>query len=426
LPIFLVSDRWDEINLPVYARLLARKQIVGGVSLAMLNDASECARVRYDIRRAVKVAWGVAATSIGPDDDLRVLHMSDLQFGAEWVAKTDPEVAGDRIINDLFQALPTAATGRVLNPHILAVTGDIAQHGEPRELLYGFEFLERLRKKLSVPRDSCFVIPGNHDVSVPLASSHLIDYSFGKPFAAGGRRSNPRVATTGLEMRGLERFGLVPFYEACDFFTGRHDWTQRSRIRDVPAVWFHGRAFVPFGLSILGLNTVTLLGPEDPSRAEVPQWAVNSISENLEAFKLEVVGAETAVHLVLLHHSPWRGLGDRTLGNDGELLLSQLGKHGHCVFLFGHIHTAVSNVRTYTAQSKRQALFISSSTVSLASAARPEDSLRGFNLISLERKQDVVVSARVQRFDFTGLEYRAAPEQLFKKDEKTGWLASGT
>src|SRR5262245_12621975 len=28
LPIFLVSERWDELNLPIYAQLLRRKRIV--------------------------------------------------------------------------------------------------------------------------------------------------------------------------------------------------------------------------------------------------------------------------------------------------------------------------------------------------------------------------------------------------------------
>lgn len=426
LPVFLVSDRWDQLNLPLYRRLLQRKRIVGGVTLAMLSDLSECARVRLDIQRAVGEAWGIASTGLGPDDDLLVLHISDLQFGDEWASGEDnQEVAGDRIVNEVFQALPTGNDGRAISPHILAVTGDIAQRGEPREFQIGLVFLQRLRARLKIRQECCFVVPGNHDVSLPLASSHLVEYAFGKPFGFSKRMSNPKL-TEGLETRGLNRFGLAPFQEFCRAFTHRSDWTYELGTGTEPgtSTWFQSSFYAQFGLSILCINTVSFLGPEDPSRVEIPERTVISVTERLDACREQEMNTDQVVHLVLLHHSPWRDIGDRTLKEDGDFLLTQLSKHGDCVFLFGHIHEALANVRTYTAHANRQALYVTSSTASLAAQARPEDSLRGFNLLRFQRQADVITGARVQRFEYKGLEYKIAGEADFKRDPEVGWVRS--
>src|SRR5262249_34927642 len=186
--------------------------------------------------------------------------------------------------------------------------------------------------------------------------------------------------------------------------------------------WFQSSFYTHFGLSILGINTVSFLGPEDPSRAEIPERTVNSVTERLSACRQQVMRADQLVHLVLLHHSPWRDIGDRTLKEDGDFLLTQLSRQGDCVFLFGHIHEALANVRTYTAYAKRQALYITSSTATLAAKARPEDSLRGFNLIHFERQADIVIGARIQRFEYRGLEYRTAAETTFERDSDLGWI----
>ena len=226
LPIFVVSSHWDSLNMPIYQELIRRKQVKGGFSLRLLEDTSECGRVRFELERAVKEAEGLAAISLNPNEDLLLLHLSDLQVGATWVAEKDTKAAGDRLVNEVFQALPTSISGNATAPHLLVVTGDVAERGEPAELRAGFGLLSKLRSRLEISREGCFVVPGNHDVSLALASSHLIDYSFGSPFAVEAEPRNPRTAATTRE-RGLDRFGLVPFQEACSAFTGRGDWEPR-------------------------------------------------------------------------------------------------------------------------------------------------------------------------------------------------------
>jgi len=426
LPIFLVSSHWDNLTMPIYRDLISRKQIVGGVSLRLLDDISECARARLDLVRAVQDARGFAATSLGPDEELLLLHLSDLQVGAPWVGGGgDLQAAGDQLVNEVFQALPTAPNGKAVAPHLLAVTGDVAEHGEPAEFRAGFGLLEKLRSRLGVSREGCFVVPGNHDVCLPMASSHLIEYSFSSPFALGGKSRNPRTVAES-RMRGLDRFGLVPFQEACSAFTGRGDWNARVEFDadTQPTSWFHSQAFAALGVSLLGINTVTRLGPEDPANAQVSQTVVNQIASRLDAIRQRETGYRDLVHLVLLHHSPWAGMGDPTLhGNGGEYLLSQLERFGDCIVLFGHIHTPITNVHTYTLLSSRQALFASPSTATLRSASRPEDSLRGFHLITLERRNDMVTGARIKQFEYSGFQYQARGETAFRRDRLTGWVA---
>ena len=425
LPIFLVSNKWSDVFLKIYDRLLRTKQIVGGTTIESLERADERAKVRFEIANAVRVAWGIAQASLGPDDELLVLHLSDSQFGGTLVSGAD-ETAAQRIVTEVFDALPKTPDGFVVKPQILVVTGDIAQHGEPEEFAVGLRFLTLLRDKLRIPREGCFVVPGNHDVSLRLASARHLSYDFKRGFAIEDQLSacNPTLARDPT-VRGLQRFGLAPFRDFCRAFTGRDDWaldTQGDGGQLERATWFSSALFSAFGLQILGLNTVSLLGPEDPARAEVPQTSITAISTHLDCLREQSPFARQTLNLVLLHHSPWSGLGDRALGSDGAFLLTQLESRGDSIVLFGHVHEHYANIQPYTGHAERQVLYVTASTVAQGARARPEDSLRGFNLLHLHRSQDLVTGARIEIFTYQGGRYRPRETKEFSLNPARGWV----
>ena len=75
--------------------------------------------------------------------NLRLIHISDLHFGAQSAGALDA----------LREAL------RALNPSLLVTTGDLTQRGRPEQLRAAREFLDSVQ----VP---WLATPGNHDLPV--------------------------------------------------------------------------------------------------------------------------------------------------------------------------------------------------------------------------------------------------------------------
>lgn len=422
MPVFLVSDKWDRLTLPILDRLLRSKKVVGGLTVNQLERPEERSKARFEIAKACRDVWGWAHTELDPDASLTILHLSDLQFGGP---SASPSVAehGARIAAELFDSLPLMSDGYALKPQILAVTGDVAQVGAPSEFKEGLRFLRILQRELAIPIESCFVVPGNHDVSFPLAAAPYLSFDFRSPFSAalGAKDSNPRVVHSATA-DGLDCYGLAPFYDFSRSLGGRDEWTPQATA-DCPLkrpTWFTSETYVHLGVRIIGLNTVGLLGPEDPSSPKIPEDAVIALGNHLDRVRARPLGRE-AVNVVLLHHSPWAGIGKESLGADGEFLLSRLASRGDAIILFGHIHQQIASVRPFTAGHDLQAVHASASTLALAARARPEDTLRGFNLLQLNRSGGAVVGAEIAAYSFLNAQYTCLGIKKFQREPGRGW-----
>ena len=82
---------------------------------------------------------------------LRLIHISDLHFGAQ----------SDGALDALREAL------RALDPALVVATGDLTQRGQPEQLRAARDFLDSIQ----VP---WLATPGNHDIPV-LPWRRLID-----------------------------------------------------------------------------------------------------------------------------------------------------------------------------------------------------------------------------------------------------------
>lgn len=94
---------------------------------------------------------------------IRILHLSDLQFGGVDHSKLGLEA------NFCADAVTTEW---VNGPTFIVITGDIAEYGLPNEYQAAETWLEALIARFTgfpFPSRQILLVPGNHDVCLPLA-----------------------------------------------------------------------------------------------------------------------------------------------------------------------------------------------------------------------------------------------------------------
>jgi predicted MPP superfamily phosphohydrolase len=89
---------------------------------------------------------------------LRWVHLSDIHF--KWSDKLDQESGLRQIEKDIETKKKSGWA-----PDLIFITGDLANAGYEDEYAIINEFLEKLRKKLILPKSHFFFCPGNHDVN---------------------------------------------------------------------------------------------------------------------------------------------------------------------------------------------------------------------------------------------------------------------
>ncbi|MCH7527749.1 MAG: metallophosphoesterase, partial [Planctomycetes bacterium] len=102
---------------------------------------------------------GRAASSMA-DGPIRILHLSDFHLSAERRWDSDPVLAG---LAEIIGGL----TGKGLGPDVVAITGDIADKGRPKDYEEARRWIDKgLRPALPprFPDSRILIVPGNHDV----------------------------------------------------------------------------------------------------------------------------------------------------------------------------------------------------------------------------------------------------------------------
>ncbi|MCC6130577.1 MAG: tetratricopeptide repeat protein [Acidobacteria bacterium] len=97
------------------------------------------------------------ATAGGETGVVRILHLSDFHFSDAKRWDQDPVM---RALLDDVEGLVKAGLG----PHLIAVTGDIAQSGQRKEYARASEWFTELLKRTKLAPTDLLLVTGNHDV----------------------------------------------------------------------------------------------------------------------------------------------------------------------------------------------------------------------------------------------------------------------
>jgi predicted MPP superfamily phosphohydrolase len=242
---------------------------------------------------------------------LRWLHLSDLHFHGDedWDHRT--------VIKALLRQAETLKDDG-LAPDLVFITGDVAWKGKRGEYEQAQRFLTQLGKVLELdPRESFFIVPGNHDVDRD-AIGPMDDT------LVAGFKNQEAVERTLGHPKTMELLGqrLVEFYAFTERFLGPARGLHEQRPWRVDERQIRG-----LDVGVLQLNSAWISGADDTPGLIVGNAQVQSALEE---------ASDAFLRIVLVHH-PVADLRDF----DRQVLESLLPAPGGAHFLLrGHLHRA--------------------------------------------------------------------------------------
>lgn len=250
-PVFLVTNQWskrDSVVSREFSGALGTGSPVSRIlpwSRFCPDSATEDARTealestREDILLDIDRWQGMAGFALGERDELRILHLFNLQFGVpdhRHLAPMEPAV--------LARALRKIESG----PHLIVVSGNLTYSGLPSEFTRAHEWLVALSSELwsnDSPDAHVFIAPGSRDVNRVLAMAG--EYSY-----IAERKELTRLARAldDERRRELGAFALAPFQRFSVPFMSARQW---STLRATPTAIVESR-FRRFGIRLFGVS----------------------------------------------------------------------------------------------------------------------------------------------------------------------------
>ena len=402
-PIFIASDRWGDGSLKKFQESLVNEYVQGTINLDPKGgDSGQCSApnnelVTTQIEAALVRSMGGIALDISPNEDIQMLHLSDLHMGARWNEgiSTDPQV-WEMKVQALKQEIDFCCSQPRMNykrPSLVVVTGDITQTGSLEQFADAQAFMGMLLDSLHIPKHACFICPGNHDVFMPSAAQSLLTfvppskedrnpYIKAKAQSTAKKGNDVNLDLTDRQVnfahaRGLNP-GLCNFRQFFHAVTGKDEWSiNLQKPQGNGNVYCHSGLFSFHGLNIFGLNTVNELKPEN----FVSDTELHSVhAGSLAACMKEIQGQfPNNLNILFSHHPIMRN------GLNAGVCEGLIGSQN--LILFGHRHKRFEHLDT--ADNEDAGGFIYSCAPSVA--LRPGDGDTyfevGFNTVTIKRDQ---------------------------------------
>jgi len=309
-----------------------------------------------------------AVSSIPPSS---VLHLSDLHFGTlEQATLWCGQLAED------LRELDCARLDAVI------LSGDISNRAAPDEYDAAKALLAGLMAELDLPADRIILVPGNHDLSWPLAQD---------AYRLERREGHSGTLTDGLyidrgeivEVRSEEAYRrrfepFSAFYGAVKGQPYPLEYAQQAILQHFPEQ----------KLLFLGLNSAWQLDHHFKLRAAIHGGALSDA-----LFRIRTTPEYAGCLKIAVWHHPISGDGDDRLRDTG--FLEQLAKAGFRLALHGHVHQARNELFRYdmSAGDRRLDLVCAGTFGAPASQWVPGYPL-GYNLLRFGRGKVIVETRR--------------------------------
>ncbi len=395
-PMAVVSVRWGSDNIGEVRRAFEKpncrtflhwRDIEGDET----NGYARRGDIGYPIESIIRMLADSKKLDINhnldQNEELRIVHISDVH--AKRQQQEDEQDFEQRMINDAQNCARV-----ILNhwndksPAFIAFSGDVTEYGSPEQYKMAEKWIEYFFKRLNMgelPSRKLLYVPGNHDINIRLAIASRIEPNIVNNIL------NPEITDT-EQQSDLVNYAFIPFRNYL------------SRIANCPLLddnpesqqfgWIESK-FRHLGVIFYGVNT------SQPSSSTLPKphidlKSLNQLGEHLHKFS----ETDHAVVVGLGHHSPVAvAQNDGAVDNLSDFKRFFLGLGKTHIFLHGHVHeTRVEDVAI------DQSRLIVSGAPSFAEGAnrRPEDTLRGINLLTLQRENNKVKSLKIDTYNWLG------------------------
>jgi len=219
----------------------------------------------------------------------------------------DPNYVG--LFEEFLEGPETKQGGAI---DLLCITGDISNGAHADEFRLADSVIERIAKKLNIPDESIFFVPGNHDVHWPVMQLAPSDFWEAMKYAP-------------LLQKTLKFHTYLSHKKAGAFDEHPHF-----------VLWDHPKAFV------IAINSAAYDGPEVKNHAGIfKQSSVDALKQMLQ---LELPANDERLRLCLIHHHPIQysepspDAQDVSILTNAENLLNTLTEFKFDLLLHGHKH----------------------------------------------------------------------------------------
>jgi hypothetical protein len=373
-PVGLISSHWapsfEELRLTLHEYPNDVAQLFTWEDLEVVDRRG---LVVIWLEKAIRERLGYGTVVLNEREPLRILHLSDLQFGGALPTDfvTETHLIAEKI-RQIWQSPPT----------FIALTGDAAEHGLPSEFAMAKDWLEDLARNLDPKgwsRERFLIIPGNHDLCWPLGWSAKVDI--------GARR----FSESSVRDSSLLPYALEPFRKFASELNGEVHWIGDKNY------WVLGK-HRHLGVIFYGYNTCEDVDEWCEPRKAIMDPTFGRMFAEVRKYRSE---ADGALILGLMHH-PVLGEPKDTIVNPQVLYKNISTEPSTVVILSGHFH---DDGWKQQESGSGSLLELTASTVARGESHRPADSARGLSLIELRRENYRVSAVSVThcQFDRTGL-----------------------
>lgn len=403
IPIALLSGRWDLTNAEQIDEAWKKPNCRTFLHWRDINPEGN-GQIDYAVRAFVSMIADKenldTQLNLGPDEPIRILHISDVQTGGydDKSLKLEASRCADHILQHWSESRPT----------FVAFTGDVSEHGNPAQYTAAKDWIKYFFARLrlgNIPARTLLYVPGNHDVNLPLAAAARIKLGPDKKTGELGMTISPTI-----QQAELVDYAYTPFL---NFLKEITDCPMlRRHTYDNSMAWVESR-FRHLGIVFYGLNTAQPANSYGLPSREVSSNALAMIGEELEKV-VTGVGGKLPLVIGLGHHCPVSASADNAVDNPEEFEKFFRGRVKTGLFLHGHSH---DHALTYFSSDGLRIVRSCATTLTKKEEARPKDSLRGFNLLELARKDHEVVSLSACSFGWVGTD--------IKELKKDAWVRKG-
>jgi len=388
LPIAILSGQWDNTNS---TEINDAWQHPSCRTFLHWRDIDPAGNGQLDF--AVRALTSMIADNeridsqfhIGYDDPLRIVHISDVQAGGfdDKALRLESSRCADRIL-EYWRDAP---------PSFIAFTGDVAECGRPGEYESARNWIAYFCERMEMgplPTSRILYVPGNHDVNLSLAAASRLKI---RPNKRTGKLS---ITVVGDQQEDIIRYAYAPFRQflseicTCPFLS--------LDANDQNLAWVETR-YRHLGVMFYGINTAQPASAFALPDRRVDSDALTLIGDELGAIVGSYGEDSPPVVIGLAHHCPISAGEDSAVSNTENFETFFRKRAKTALFLHGHIH---KHDIEYRSGDGLRMVRSCATTLTKPAKARPDDSLRGFNLLELRRENHVVKSLLGTSFGWVG------------------------
>ena len=419
IPIVLISQKWNDRNgspLEEIATLQNSKQIIKIIAFQRLMCAVEndikkiCDEYNSEIIINYNKFYNYNSAPIKHDATINILHISDMQFGGKISQSADFDV------DTIYEFLQK----NFCLPHIVMISGDIAQSGHFGEYQDALKWFDNLKKQLfkeDNAKNRFVITPGNHDADFNLFGGFSLKYDFKnsafEPFGNFVDVGNDRYLKykkSDVPKHIIDEVVYNNFSRFAYELTEDERWLLNSNHYNLVISNYEN-----IGIRIISVNSNSNISPVDEETKDA-LFSHRGAGIDVESCqRLKDSLNEDKLFTIVLSH-----LGPNDLGKDSEntVIWDQVRNFLDSIkcdlWLCGHTHQLkAKTIDDDDARYISEKPYAYSGSLRLNPSSLPEDAHRGFNVIQLSRVNGEVSKINVKQCEIIKNNIRIKNDKQF-------------